>query len=88
MRKAHDDVIPANQQIVLSDNIVLDESTAEHELSRLNQNLSVLAHQLYFSPKEIYMEAVFHVDTLADVHKFIDWLYAKAFENKEDNMNE
>lgn len=73
---------------ILSDHIILNESTAKHELIRLTQNLSVLAHQLYFNPKDIHMEALFHVDTLADTKIFINWLYEKAFENKEDETNE
>lgn len=80
--------MPTSQPIILSDNIILNETTAEHELIRLNQNLSVLAHQLYFSPKDIHMEALFHVDTLADIKIFINWLYKKAFKNEEDNTDE
>ena len=80
--------MPTSEPIMLSDHIILDETTAEYELIRLNQNLSVLAHQLYFNPKNIGMDALMHTDTIADARKMLNWLYAKAFENKEDNTNE
>lgn len=72
------------KEIELSNQTILSDETVEREINKTIQNLSLLAHKLYFDSNISNIDRVIYTDTIADATKLICWLYNKSFNNKEN----
>ena len=56
--------------------ILPEGKTLEEERARITQNLSVVAHQLYFTVKHgLNLDVDYCVDEMAEAVRFINYLY-------------